>query len=94
MKTAVIYGSTTGNNKKIAAIIFQRLSNNLPEVLMYDVRDFSPNSLTDYDLIVIGSSTWGDGDLQDDMNGFNEIIPEQPLKNKRFAVFGVGDDSW
>ena len=45
----------------------------------------------DYDVIVLGSSTWGDGELQDDFVDFYDKMDKVSLTGKKAAVFGPGD---
>ena len=44
-----------------------------------------------YDLLVLGSSTWGAGELQDDWYGFLDQLKAQDLSGKKVALFGCGD---
>lgn len=68
MKGLIIYGSTTNNTRKTAE--------RLPEFLNFavDVVDVKAlndvNVLKDYDLLIVMASTWGDGELQVDMEEF------------------------
>ena len=45
----------------------------------------------EYDLLVLGSSTWGAGELQDDWYGFLDQLKAQDLSGKKVALFGCGD---
>ncbi len=94
MKTIVLYGSTTGNNELIAGIINETLIKMGFEVVLKNVATANSSELTDYDLIVIGSSTWGDGELQDDMVEFSREMKNINLLGKKATAFGCGDDSW
>ena len=58
---------------------------------MVDVR---PEDLLKFDLIVMGSSTWNEGELQDDFQDFYEDMGRLNLAGKKVAVFGPGDSSW
>ncbi|MBQ3617348.1 MAG: flavodoxin [Bacteroidales bacterium] len=86
-KTVIIYGSTTGNAAKAAETIAAKLGGG-------DVKEVSSakkSDLADYDNIILGSSTWGDGELQDDWFGFISEVKSANLSGKTVAVFGVGD---
>lgn len=86
-KTVIIYGSTTGNAAKAAETIAEKLGGG-------DVKEVSSakkSDLADYDNIILGSSTWGDGELQDDWFGFISEVKSANLSGKTVAVFGVGD---
>jgi flavodoxin I len=87
-KTVIIYGSTTGNAASAAQTIAEKLGNG---ATVKEAGSASKSDLTDYDNIILGSSTWGDGELQDDWFGFLPTIKEVGLSGKTVAVFGVGD---
>ncbi len=87
-KTVIIYGSTTGNAASAAQTIAEKLGNG---ATVKEAGAASKSDLTDYDNIILGSSTWGDGELQDDWFGFLPTIKEVGLAGKTVAVFGVGD---
>lgn len=87
-KTVIIYGSTTGNAASAAQTIAEKLGNG---ATVKEAGAASKSDLTDYDNIILGSSTWGDGELQDDWFGFLPTIKEVGLSGKTVAVFGVGD---
>ena len=86
-KTVIIYGSTTGNAASAAETIAAKLGN-------CDIKDVSTatkDDLENYDNLILGSSTWGDGDLQDDWYSFLPNLKSANLAGKTVAVFGVGD---
>ena len=89
MKTGIFYGSTMGTTEALAKRIAQKL--NLPSTDIYNVAEASADRVKDYDLLLLGSSTWGDGDLQDDWPDFVEQLKTMDLSGKRVALFGCGD---
>lgn len=88
MKTAIIYGSTTGNTKMIADILSSQLNAD-----MFDVSTKPTNALANTEFIVLGTSTWGCGDLQDDWEGYIQTIDTINWEGKTVALFGLGDSS-
>ena len=86
MSIAVVYGSTTGSTAGIAADIAAALG---AECL--NVAEVSVGQLSGFDALVLGSSTWGAGDLQDDWEANIGIIESVNLAGKKVAVFGTGD---
>lgn len=87
MKTIVVYGSTTGSTEAVAqdvAAAFGRA-----EVIA--AGDASADALQDVDLLILGASTWGVGDLQDDMDAFLGQFASMDVSLKVAAVFGLGD---
>ena len=89
MKTVIVYGSSTGTTKDIADRIAEKFG-----VAADDVRDaaeFDAEDVANYDLLILGSSTWDDGELQDDWSDLIEDIADQDLSGKKVALFGCGD---
>lgn len=85
-KTAIFYGSSTGNTKDVAQDIAQKL--NITDV--FDVASAKAD-FTNYDVLLFGTSTWGIGDLQDDWEGFIGKVASADLNGKKIALFGCGD---
>jgi len=86
MSIAVVYGSTTGMTADAAAAIAQGLGADC-----LNVAEVSAGQLAGYSSLVLGSSTWGAGDLQDDWAAFLPTLSGMDLKGKKVAVFGTGD---
>lgn len=90
MKTiGIFYGSSTGNTQDAAQLIGTKLG--AKDVI--DVAKASADQLASYDVLILGSSTWGVGDLQDDWDGFVNQLKKQDLSGKTVAVFGCGDSA-
>lgn len=93
----IVYGSTTGNTENVAERITSTLSKAGHEVTLKNAADVSPASLAEgYDLVLLGSSTWGDEDieLQDDFIPLYENLEESGLAGRKVAVFGCGDSGY
>ena len=91
MKTGIFYGSTTGVTADIARRIATILGLNDADI--HDVARTAPDSLADYDLIIAGSSTWGNGEIQDDWYDFLDGAQALDLRGKTIALFGDGDET-
>lgn len=89
MKTIIVYGSSTGTTKDIADRIAEKFGVGADDVR--DAADFNAEDLADYDLLIFGSSTWDEGELQDDWTDLLSEIAEQDLSGKKVALFGCGD---
>ncbi|MCD4812452.1 flavodoxin [bacterium] len=94
IKAIIVFGSTTGNTEKMSEAVATGLKAAEFEVVRKNVADFSPETLKDYELIVLGCSTWGDGELQDDFIQFEEGLRNLNLAGKKAAVFGPGDSMY
>lgn len=87
-KIGIFYGSSTGTTAKIAHKIGDALNVSPNDV--HDVSKTSPSALGEYDVILLGSSTWGAGELQTDWIDFAKALESMSLEGKNIAVFGVG----
>lgn len=96
-KALLIYGSTTGNTESAAQTIAGVLAEENVQVTIKEVTNAKPADLNgDYDLYLLGSSTWGDEEieLQEDFAEFYEAMNGLDLSDKKMAVFGCGDSSY
>ena len=82
-KVILVYGSTTGNTEMLAEHVAAGLERGLASVTVKNVTEASVDELADYDAIVFGCSTWGEGDLQDDFVDFHEAMNGVSLEGKR-----------
>lgn len=87
----VFYGSTTGNTEELAAQIAGKLGIESSDV--YDVGRVPADKVNSYDCLLLGSSTWGDGELQDDWFDFISGLKKENLSGKKIGLFGCGDSS-
>lgn len=84
--TAVIYGSSTGTCQAIAETIANKLG-----LKAINVTDISDSLLAANDNLLLGTSTWGAGELQDDWQDGLKILRAANLNGKTVAIFGCGD---
>lgn len=90
MKTVgLFYGSTTGNTQSIAESIAKELGVSPDSV--HDVSNINEDMISKCDVMLLGSSTWGDGELQDDWYSGLEKLKKANLSGKTVALFGCGD---
>ena len=87
-KTIVVYGSSTGTCEAIAQTIGGKLGANV-----INVSDLTANDVKEADNLVLGTSTWGSGEMQDDWYDGVKVLKEAGLSSKKVAVFGCGDSA-
>lgn len=85
-KIGIFYGSTTGVTEDVAGRIAEQLDG--AEVLNISGNE---DKLADYDVLILGASTWGFGDLQDDWQTALDELGSLDLSGKKVAYFGLGD---
>ena len=88
MKIKIIYGSNTGNTRAAAETIQRALNGDL-----LDVAKFNLEHMRDADLLVLGTSTWGVGELQDDWARCISTLESANLSGQKVALFGCGDQA-
>jgi flavodoxin I len=88
-KIGLFYGSTTGNTLKVAELIQKAFGPG--QVQLVDVRRAAPEDLKNYDVLILGTSTWHWGGLQDEWAIFEDQLTPEALAGKKVAFFGVGD---
>lgn len=88
-KIGIFYGSTGGNTEMVAQNIQEALG--VENADLHDVASASADDLQKYDHLILGTSTWGDGDLQDDWDIFISELDKTDLAGKKIALFGLGD---
>jgi flavodoxin short chain len=95
-KAIIVYGSETGNTESVAEVIAAALEDANLQITLKEVTQASVDELTDYDLILLGSSTWGDEEkeLQADMVDFYDDLEGADLSGKPAAAFGCGDSDY
>lgn len=90
-KTAIVYGSSSGNTETIAKTIAKKIG--MEQVDLFDVAKASVSAIMSYQNLILGTSTWGVGDLQDDWEAFLPQFEKLDLSGKVIAIFGLGDSS-
>lgn len=88
-KIGVFYGSTTGTTEDVARKIAKKL--NVPAENIHDASVMTETLIKEYDVLVLGSSTWGAGELQDDWYDAVKMMKKADLSHKFVALFGCGD---
>lgn len=86
-KTVIIFGSSTGTCEGLAGRIGARLG--VENII--NVTDFNESVIDGNDNLILGTSTWGAGELQDDWYDGVKTIAAAGLGGKTVALFGCGD---
>lgn len=88
-KTAIVYSFNTKKSGKIAEKIKAEFNDDAIE--MVNAEEISEESFIAYDQMILGVSTWFDGELPNYWDEFVPAIEEMDLKGKKIAIFGLGD---
>lgn len=87
MATAIFFASSTGNSEEIA----NKIASALGEIEIFDLAGTKIEKINDYEKVILGGSTWGDGELNDDWEDAWGDFCKLDLSNKTIALFGLGD---
>ena len=87
--TCIVYGSSTGTCEDIAQRIAVRLGVDKNHVI--DVNSLTPDIISASDNLIFGTSTWGEGEIQEDWYDGLKIIRGCDFTDKIVAIFGCGD---
>ena len=86
-KTVIIYGTSTGTCEDLAGRIGAKLG--VDNVI--NVTDLDDSVIADNDNLILGTSTWGAGEMQDDWYDGVKTLKSAGLAGKTVALFGCGD---
>ena len=88
-RIGLFFGSDTGYTESIAREIVKLIG---PEQIdCHDISKSSKDLFSNYNLLIIGLSTWHDGQLQSDWDKFLDEFKKIDFAGKTIAFFGLGD---
>lgn len=93
-KIIIIFASMTGNTEIMAEAVAEGIEEAGGVVTMKDAFNTNAKELEQYDGIILGAYTWGDGDLPDDFLDFYDEMDNLELESIPAAVFGSCDSNY
>jgi len=98
MEIKILFGSETGNAESAANDIADSLKSEGLESEVIDMMSSSVEDLKNMDIVIIATSTWGDGDTPNNaydlLDGLRNETDTSFLAGVRYAVFGLGDSMY
>ena len=88
-KIGLFYGSDTGCTEEIVSDLIKLWDS--PNLDVYEGSDLAVEKFDKYEILIIGLSTWYDGDLQSDWDDFFDDFKTVDFTGKTIAIFGLGD---
>ncbi len=96
-RVAVLFGSQTGNSKKVAGQVAARIREHGWEAVVNDLNDYPTKNLKDEKIVLLVVSTQGEGDPPAAAEEFHKWLlgPRAPkLDGLAFSVCALGDKSY
>lgn len=90
----LVYASMSGNTEEMAQAVAEGARNEGASVDIRECMSASADELTNFDGVLLGSYSWGEGELPDELLDFADDLDELDLSGKKAAVFGSGDSSY
>jgi len=96
VKPLIIYGTETGNSKKVASNLLASFKKNKIQAKAIDVFQYDINKLEKESLVLFVMSTQGEGEFPQNAIPFYEKLKASNanLRQVSFAVLGLGDSSY
>ncbi|MGE7604116.1 flavodoxin domain-containing protein [Peribacillus sp. NPDC097675] len=89
-KTAIVHHSAGGNTKALAEVI----ASLLPNAKLFRVIEFDTQTVHEYDSLIVGTYTWGNGELPARMSAFYAELEQMPISHLKTGVFGTGETNY
>ena len=90
MKIGLFYGSTTCYTEIIAEKIQAEMADE-HTVELFNVKTDDLCKINDYQVLILGISTWDYGELQEDWGNIWDTLSDINVKDKVIALYGLGD---
>ncbi|WEM41889.1 flavodoxin FldB [Photobacterium sp. DA100] len=89
MKIGLFYGSTTCYTEMASEKIRDCIGAELVD--LHNIKQADLTEMNQYDMLILGISTWDFGELQEDWEAVWEQLDGLSLEGKTVALFGLGD---
>lgn len=97
-KVGIFFGTDTGTTRRVAKTIAKTLGGDTAAKPV-NIRNATVSDLLDYDVLILGSPTYGDGELPGLSTGnmtesWGEFLPKlqgSDFSGKKVALYGTGD---
>jgi flavodoxin I len=94
MKIALVYSSKTGNTEELVHILSQIFLKKNLAVNLFRIEQFPIIYLNKFDGVVIGTYTWGNGEIPIEMMELYHAFETQDVKNVVTGIAGTGDSGY
>lgn len=89
MKIGLFYGSTTCYTEMVAEKIQALIGADTVE--LHNIKQVPLSRMAEYDILILGLSTWDFGEIQEDWEAHWDDISTVNMAGKIVAIYGMGD---
>jgi flavodoxin I len=94
MRMAIVYSSKTGNTEEVVHLLQQLVLMEKIDVTLFRVEEFPITDLTNFEAVVIGTYTWGNGEIPQEMMELYRAFETMEVKKLLTGVVGTGDSGY
>jgi flavodoxin I len=94
MNIAIVYSSKTGNTEELVYLLQELFAEKQIVVNMYRVEQFPISELNRLDAIVVGTYTWGNGEIPNEMLPLYRTFESHNGKDLVTGIVGTGDSGY
>ncbi len=97
LSATVLYGTQTGNSKKVASQLHAALQAKGVNASVFNLKDYRPQNLKKETRVYFVVSTQGNGEPPDEARAFYKFLQDKRaprLEHLEYAVLGLGDSSY
>ncbi|AZU62208.1 flavodoxin domain-containing protein [Neobacillus mesonae] len=91
MRAAIIYSSKTGNTEEVIQLLWRLFLEKQVQAECFRIEEFPIEDLNDYNAVVIGTYTWGNGEIPREMQAIYQVFETRNVKELVTGVVGTGD---
>jgi flavodoxin short chain len=91
LQVTIVYASLTGNTEEIVEYVADLLEEREVVVTLVDCEEYEGTEFIHADICIVGTYTYGEGELPEEIIPVYESIAELDLTGKIFGVCGSGD---
>ncbi|MFJ5714174.1 flavodoxin domain-containing protein [Neobacillus sp. NPDC093127] len=91
MKLAIMYTSKTGHTEELVHFIRDLFFEKKIEVRLFRIEEFPILDLGAFDGVIVGTYTWGDGEIPSEMHALYCAFETANVKHVVTGIVGTGD---
>ncbi|WP_144548190.1 flavodoxin domain-containing protein [Bacillus sp. X1(2014)] len=94
MNVAIVYSSKTGNTEEAVHLIQKLFLKEKIDVTLYRIEELQIRDIINYEAVVIGTYTWGNGEIPHEMMELYHAFEKMDVKSILTGIVGTGDSGY